>query len=168
MISHGYGLNIWHEVYKTKKIETEMDFKTLILKVYESKNKGLKHLFPDSDKEMNIDERILETRSIIKSVKCLERETIPLPSVLRFQFARAEYLFNMMTDDDFVLNPSEKGWALVNSEYQVILQDDKDPLFYLPKQMMTSCSCKNECKSCKCRKTIEIGNKCSRMLCKVS
>ena len=48
MISHGYGLNIFHEVYKTKKIENEMDFKSLILKVYESKNRGLKHLLPSS------------------------------------------------------------------------------------------------------------------------
>ena len=90
-----------HEVYKTKEIENEMDFKSLILKVYESKNRGLKHLIPDSDAEMTIDEKIMKTRSIIKSVKCLERETIPLPSVLRYQFARAEYLLHMMTDDTF-------------------------------------------------------------------
>ena len=167
MISHGYGLNIFHEVYETKKIENEMDFKSLILKVYESKNRGLKHLFPDSDAEMTIDEKIMKTRSIIKSVKCLERETIPLPSVLRYQFARAEYLFHMMTDDTFFLNPSEHGWALLNSEYQIILQDEEDVFFNLPKKLMTSCACRHACKSCKCIKTMEIGNKCSRMLCKV-
>ena len=166
-ITHGYGLSVFNEMRKSQEISSENDFMKLILKVYEKKNKSQQHLFPSSKQEMSIEQRIVETRSVIKSIKCSERETIPIPGNLTLQYKRADFLCNFWIDEKFNENPADYGWIDRNGKFEIVLQDEESDLYKIPMKMMVSCSCtKNECKKCKCAKTKEINGKCSQVLCK--
>ena len=103
----------------------------------------------------------------IKSIKCIEKETIPTPSALVLQYKRASFLCDYLIDDKFEECPKDYGWDFENNEYEIILNDKDDILYKIPKKMLISCSCqKAECKNCKCKKTAEIDFKCSPITCK--
>ena len=82
-ISHAYGIKIFIESSKTMLFSTEEDFLLLLLTIYESRNAGLKRFFEMEETNVNIEEKLLRTRYFIKTLKGCEKDTIPLPSVLK-------------------------------------------------------------------------------------
>ena len=81
-------------------------------------------------------DKILHSRGIIKSVRGTENQTIPLPSILKYQYLRADYLSNYLTNESFEEDPAKFGWIFVDGSYEIVLQNEDDPYFSLPKQMM--------------------------------
>ena len=116
---------------------------------------------------MSLEERMIETRSVIKSIRGIENETLPIPSVIKLQHKRSEFLCNYWIDSTFSDNPSENGWIDNEGVFEVMLQAHNDILYHLPKKMLVSCSCqKKPCSKCICKKTEEIGGQCCIILCK--
>ena len=64
------------------------------------------------------------------------------------------------------VDPIDFGWCINDGHLEPQIQDEEDPLYSTPKEMMTSCACKGPCKKCKCVKNTKIDRKCSRILCK--
>ena len=107
-----------------------------------------------------------------------------LISVLKLQYKRNEFLFNLWTIEDFNGNPTLFGWLKDdNDNYTIPLLDLSDELYTLPLKTLTSYTCTGECKECKCiipelrkglrkcktsksRKELMIDRKCARLTCK--
>lgn len=139
---------------------------SLTLKIYENKNKGIKRLFPNDD-EMETAEKIMEARSVLKSLRGIESECIPLPSVLRLHFSRATFLAEFLTNQAYTDDPSRNGWISKEGDYEIKLQNEDDQYCKTPKEMMMFCSCRTKCSSrCKCKKSDSVLKTCSRLLCK--
>ena len=81
------------EMSRNQAISTTNDFLELILKTYQNKNNLLKRLFIDGPG--TVESRIMQTREVLKSARGVENLTIPLPSVLKLQIFRAEYVSKM-------------------------------------------------------------------------
>ena len=151
-ISHAFGLLTFAEVCQEKIPSNVVDFLKLSLKMYENKNKGIRRLF-QSNEEMEINERIMEGRSLLKSLRGVESECLPLPSILRQQYTRANFLAEFLTCHGFKENPTSNGWLVKDGLYEIRLQDENDPFYKVPKDMMIFCSCKSKCTDCcKCKK----------------
>ena len=112
-------------------------------------------------------EKVNTARHIIKSMKGLELDTIPLLSVLLLHIRRARYLTSMWVDEKFNEDPTDHGWVKgEDGKFSVQLQDESDPFYFLPRKLLISCSCKTECRKCKCKKEEKISGKCSMLTCK--
>ena len=80
-ISHSFALNIFWELIETRTFKNEEDFLFFAMKVYQQKNVSIKRLFY-GDSEVNLNDNLMNTRQIIKSMQGSENLTLPLPSVL--------------------------------------------------------------------------------------
>ena len=172
-ISNSYGLKIFNEISKEKVPVSEDDFLHLILRVYQSKNCGLRRLFDEIDDKLTVNEKILKTRCILKAMKGVEREVLPVPSCISLQIQRSEFLSHYWTEEGNTKDPVDNGWIKSDDGYEIKLNNEDDLLYSLPKTLMTSCGCAKACKKCKCLKlklkSIDGRNiqaKCSRILCK--
>ena len=123
--------------------------------------------FEERNQDCSVEEAILHCRSILKATKGVEKEVIPLPSVLDLQIRRSQFLGEYLVCENYEdVDPLDYGWCYKGGHLVPQIQNEEDPLYSLPKEMMTSCSCKGKCHKCKCRKNVKIGQKCARILCK--
>ena len=113
---------------------SEEDFLTLILRIYQSQNSGLKRLFASGETKNNIEDKIMMSRYLIKTFKGCEKESLPLPSVLKLHILRSEFLVKLMTMEDFDLLPEDNGWVYNGNEFIMQLQSEDDPYYDLPKK----------------------------------
>ena len=123
----------------------------------------------NDDEDRTVEEKVEISRNIIKSIRGLEMEAIPLYSVVKIHVQRAQFLVKMWTEEDFELDPTEYGWIKGDgrNNFLIQLQDNSDPYYDLPKQLLTMCQCKGICKGrCKCKKNEKISGKCSMLTCK--
>ena len=84
----------------------------LILKVYQNKNHRLEDEFSD-DMSESVTKRIYQTREVLKLARAVEHLVIPLPSVLKLQVQRSEYVRKMWTNTLETLedrDPEKHGW----------------------------------------------------------
>ena len=150
------------------------DYLEWILKVYENKHKSYKRLFEMNSDDGRLESKLLHCRGIVKAIHGVENESIPLPSLLKLQYLRTQFLFSLWTDEKFIGNPEDNGWIKVNNSYQMKLLDENDPFYKIPKLMLSGCNCQSKCTKCKCcrlkqsepnivRKDTE---KCSILTCK--
>ena len=111
-ISHSLALRTWEEMSKTHYFNLQHDFLELILKVYQSKNHRLEDEFSD-DMSESVTKRIYQTREVLKLARAAEHLVIPLPSVLKLQVQRSEYVRKMWTNTLETLedrDPEKHGW----------------------------------------------------------
>ena len=171
-ISNSYGLRVFNEMCKERVPQQGNDFLNLILRVYQSKNSGLRRLFDEIDQNVSVEGKILKTRCILKAMKGVEKEVIPLPSCLLLQFHRSFFLSQYWTDEGHQGDPVDFGWNKLEESYEIKLNDTEDPFYSLPKTLMTNCGCTKACKKCKCQKLKlkkdgkDVAAKCARILCK--
>ena len=168
-ISHGSAMMAFDRISRVKSPQTEEDFLHLLADVYQGKYSGLKRHFT-LQREAQLDERLMQTREVIKCFRGLESETIPLQSVLHLQWLRTQYLFKTWTnpDDVEILDPEDFGWKKEgDSKYSVILQDKQDPHYSIPLSLLKGCSCKKKTcgKACSCKKDPN-RSCCSSITCK--
>ena len=66
------------------------------------------------------------------------------------------------------LDPNDFGWKQRDgNSFDIILQDEEDPLFSVPQSLLLGCACKKKCTNkCACIKDSNRYNKCSRITCK--
>ena len=107
-INHGLGMMSFDELWRNQAISPTKDFLELILKTYQNKNQLLKRLYTESP-DINVDTRMMQTREVLKSARGVENLTIPLPSVLKLQIFRAEYVSKMWTSFSFTERPENFG-----------------------------------------------------------
>ena len=168
-LGHSVGMYTFDEISKTRLLKTHEDYLYLVLKSYETKNKGLNRLFLSSDDfSIPIASRLSQTREIIKSFKGSESETIPILSVLDLQVKRSEYICELWINKGCNLEPVDYGWKHSgDGNYDIMLQDENDPFFSLPQHLLLGCGCKQVCsKKCSCVRDTKRLNKCSRVTCK--
>ena len=116
---------------------------------YQNKNHLLKRLYTESPE--TVESRIMKTREVIKSARGVENLTIPLPSVLKLQIFRAEYVSRMWTENGLIIK----------------LQNPEDIFYSRTKEVTEGCGCKNiSGKACKCLKSKERANKCTSITCR--
>ena len=98
----------------------------------------------------------------------MESETIPICSVLKPHVDRSNFLTEFWTNKDCAMNPSDYGWRKGTEEntFDIILQDESDEYYYLPKHLLMGCQCRKECSAkCSCQKD-KFRKVCSRITCK--
>ena len=165
--SHTFGLQVFDKLSKESILESEDDFLFFIMKMYQEKNGSLRKM--TIKRNVQIDEQIMEARCILKSVKGVEEEAIPLPSCLKLQFQRSVFQVRSYSSEEIYLNPEDYGYTKKQVNFEVQLQNQKDPYYLLPKELFKGCSCKSECGlKCSCMKTDKRGRKCSKITCKCS
>ena len=114
-----------------------------------------------------VESRIMKTREVIKSARGVENLTIPLPSVLKLQIFRAEYVSRMWTSFSFTQRPENFGWKRTENGLIIKLQNSEDIFYSQTKEVTEGCNCKNICgKACKCLKLKERANKCTSITCR--
>ena len=86
-------------------------------------------------RNVQIDEQIMEARCILKSVKGVEEEAIPLPSCLKLQFQRSVFQVRSYSSEEIYLNPEDYGYTKKQVNFEVQLQNQKDPYYLLPKEL---------------------------------
>ena len=166
--SHSFGLAVFDDIARKLIMVEEDHFLEFVLKMYEKKYACLRNF---SNPSSSSSEKILDARIILKSQKGCERENIPLPSCLKFQVLRAEYLLLLFESSDLKPDPSDYGYMRMNNVYHIKIQDKNDDFYSLPLKIMEGCACKAlpKCSNrCKCLKTATRGNLCCRITCKVS
>ena len=153
------------DMFRNQAISSTNDFLELILKTYQDKNNLLKRLYTDGPD--TVDSRIMQTREVHKSARGVENLTIPLPSVLKLQIFRAEYVSKMWTSFSFSQRPENFGWKKTEIGLIIKLQNTEDMFYSQTKEVTEGCSCKNICgKACKCLKSKERANKCTSITCR--
>ena len=164
-ITHGHGLNTFHELSKENILKTRDDFLKLILTAYANKYRTMQLLF-STEEELTEDEKIMHFRGLLKAMKGNEKNSIPLPSVLKLQFNRSKYIsqfwLGKLTEAD---HPEENGWSILDSKLELKMQDLRDKYYCLPNELLKGCGCKSTVctKRCQCVKREQ---KCSRLTCK--
>ena len=164
-ITHGHGLNTFHELSKEAVLRTSEDFLKLTLTAYSRKHKSMQKLFQTSD-DATVDERIMHMRGVLKAMKGNEKDTIPLPSVLKLHYKRSRYIRKMwlgrLEDHDL---PQGNGWISSENRLEINIQDIEDKYFNLPIQLLRGCGCKSaKCGNrCQC---VKRDQNCSRFTCK--
>ena len=154
------------ELQRNQAISSTKDFLELILKTYQNKNQLLKRLYTESP-DINVDTRMMQTREVLKSARGVENLTIPLPSVLKLQIFRAEYVSKMWTSFSFTERPENFGWKRTENGLMIKLQNTEDIFYSQTKAVTEGCNCKNICgKACKCLKSKERDNKCASITCR--
>ena len=145
------------------------DFLYLILKTYEKKNIGMKRMMNIDDDDISIALRHKQTREIIKIRRGVESETVPILSVLDLQVKRSEFITEFWINKDCQLDPTNFGWKenIDKTTYNVVLQDESDPLFSETQSLLQGCVCKKTCsKKCSCKTDNMRMNKCARITCR--
>ena len=145
------------------------DFIYLILKTYEKKNVGIKRMMNIDDENLSIALRHRQTREVIKTQRGIESDTVPILSVLDLQVRRSEFITEFWINKDCELDPANFGWKENNDKitYNVVLQDENDPMFSESKNLLLGCGCKKMCtKKCACIRDKMRMNKCARSTCK--
>ena len=164
-INHGLGMMSFDELCRKKVISSTNDFLELILMTYQNKNPLLKRHYTESPE--TVESRIMKTREVIKSARGVENLTIPLPSVLKLQIFRAEYVSRMWTSFSFTQRPENFGWKRTENGLIIKLQNSEDIFYSQTKEVTEGCNCKNICgKACKCLKLKERANKCTSITCR--
>ena len=74
----------------------------------------------------------------------------------------------MYLDEQNIMDPLNSGYYLDDDyKLRVQIQDIKDIYYSLPRDIIQGCSCKKQCSSnCKCLKSKERANVCSKSTCK--
>ena len=169
-MSHAVGLQTWENITKTlaKPVETQEEFIFLILKCYEKKNSGIKRWLNIDDLEIPLETRVRQARSIIKTFRGVESESVPLKSVIDLQIKRSLFITQFWIQKECFLDPNDFGWKQRDgNSFDIILQDEEDPLFSVPQSLLLGCACKKKCTNkCACIKDSNRYNKCSRITCK--
>lgn len=166
-IGHGTGLYVCDKLLRTRVLQTHEDFFELILNIYQQKYKGLERYW-DNDSQIPLERRTQETRRVIKVMKGVERETIPIVSVLKLQVRRAIFLTEFWTNMDCNLDPTRNGWrqGVEPGSFEIVLQDESDEYYYLPRHLLMGCQCRKECSGrCSCHKD-SVRKVCSLITCK--
>ena len=168
-ISHNLALTTFDDITTQKLLVSKEDFLYLILKTYEKKNIGMKRMMNIDDDDISIALRHKQTREIIKIRRGVESETVPILSVLDLQVKRSEFITEFWINKDCKLDPANFGWK-ENSDkttYNVVLQDESDPLFSETQSLLQGCVCKKTCsKKCSCKTDNMRMNKCARITCR--
>ena len=153
-LSHAVGLQTWENITKTlaKPVETQEEFIFLILKCYEKKNLGIKRWLNIDEWEIPLETRVRQTRSIIKTFRGVESESVPLKSVI--QIKRSKFITQFWIQKECYLDPNDFGWKQRDgNSYDIILQNEEDPLFSVPQSLLLGCACKKKCTNkCACIK----------------
>ena len=110
-----------------------------------------------------------QTREVIKIRRGVESEAVPILSVLDLQVKRSEFITEFWINKDCKLDPADFGWKESSDKitYNVVLQDENDPMFSESKNLLLGCGCKKTCsKKCACIRDKMRMNKCARSTCK--
>ena len=84
------------------------------------------------------------------------------------QIKRSKFITQFWIQKECYLDPNDFGWKQRDgNSYDIILQNEEDPLFSVPQSLLLGCACKKKCTNkCACIKDSNRNNKCSRITCK--
>ena len=135
-LCHSAGLMVFDATSRQKALTEENDFLELIVDTYVFKNSGVKRFMIDSS---SLEEKHASTREIVKCLKGLESNTVPIMSVLKLHLKRSQFLqiswLNPSEAEN--LDPCKHGYTL--DKHGIIcvdLQDKNDPFYSLPQSLL--------------------------------